>query len=300
MIFEFLLVFVFRIHASSQLCSLLSIVIVTSVTPTAPNVTLIDAVYRHLRATSCLERVPVIVGLHLRPDSDASAVATQYERNLRDWVQQSTSNTVLHVSPFANAEAAFLRAILQVETKYYLFWEHDWMFCRQVPLRSVLLEMERTSGPVVNYVKFNKQTNVPHAPPRFDVLMTPCRHCEYVPLLFTPSWSNNPHIARTLFFRERCSSLLNGNETAPTVNGFMEKAITKAIWRRLAAGGVVATERQWGTYVYGHMDGGRVLQHVNGAYFRGAVRRFSCDAARYGAMWSELTRLIRNESILNY
>lgn len=295
-----LLLFFTESYCCSTICSTISVVLVTSVMPTSPNVTLIDAVYSHLRGISCLERAPFIIGLHLNPTKDLQ-IRMQYEENLRTWIQHSTSNTSLLVSAFSNAEAAFLRAISKVKTKYFLFWEHDWMYCRQIPIRSVLLEMERTNGPVVNYVKFNKQMNVPHAPPRFDVLMAPCRYCEYVPLLFTPSWSNNPHIARTQFFMQRCAPLLDNNESAPTVNGFMEKAITKAIWRQLAARGVDETERAWGTYVYGHMESGRVLQHINGAYLKGAMRRFLlCDATRYGAMWNVLTQLITNESILNY
>lgn len=283
-----------------SLCSSLSIVIVTSVTPTSPNTTLIDAVYRHLRSISCLESAPVVIGVHLNPIK-ALQVRTQYEANLRQWVQRATSRTSLLISHFSNAETAFLHAILSVRTKYYLFWEHDWMFCRQVPIKSVLLEMERTSGPIVNYVKFNKQSNVPHAPPRFDVLMASCKKCDFVPLLFTPSWSNNPHLARTDFFRKRCAPLLSSDETAPTVNGFMEKAITKAVWRDLAARGVDATERLWGTYIYGHMESGRVLQHVNGAYLQGTQVRFAlCEATRYGTNWDEMVRLITNETILDY
>lgn len=248
-----------------NICNDLTVIILTSPTVSSPNITLVNAVYEHLRQVPCLSFSQFLVSLHTKPD-DLRPSTQLYEKRLYAW-QTEMSNVKLLVWRMNNAEVAITSAIQTVKTKYYLFWEHDWLFCRRVSMEAILLEMEATSN--INYVRFNKMVNIPRPPPRSDIVLIPCIRCRFVSLMFTPSWSNNPHIAKRDFFIERCARLLNQNADARTRPGFVESAITAVIRKDLHSNGAEAAEDMWGTYVYGQINEETMLRHINGRRFHG-------------------------------
>lgn len=163
-----------------SICNDLTVIIQTSPTVSSPNITLVNAVYEHLRQVPCLSVSQFLVSLHTKPD-DLRPSTQLYEKRLYAW-QTEMSNVKLLVWHMNNAEVAITSTIQTVKTKYYLFWEHDWLFCRRVLMEAILLEMEASRN--INYVRFNKVVNIPRPPPLSDIVLIPCIKCRFVSLLY--------------------------------------------------------------------------------------------------------------------
>lgn len=249
----------FVAYATINVCSTVSIVLVTSLVPSAPNVTLVETSLASLRRLSCLASAEAVISLHVPPSRSGDGRAAQYRQNLLRLVSGLT-NTRMIVSEVENAETAFARAITAIRTPLYLLWEHDWVFCRQVPLEDILLEMQSDAS--INYVRFNQRHNVV-TPFRFDSHLVPYPS-RFAPLLFTPSWSNNPHVARHSFFTQRCLPFLDRVGNRSTRMGFLEVPLTNQIRRSLTCCGVDAARADWGTFLYGHLGDPQVLAHLDG------------------------------------
>jgi hypothetical protein len=247
----------------SELCSrLLTIVIVTNAAGSAPDISMFVDGFQHLKDIACLNAARVLVGLHVNPD-DRSLKSSRYEHNIRTWHMKHITTSRLVVSYIRNIEASFVNFLSLVNTKYYLFWEHDWRFCRHVPIARIIHLMEYRQ-PAINYIRFNKDTNIVGTG-LYDAVLIPCQTCGRVPLLFTPSWSNNPHVARYSFFTETVKPPLEKNASASTSYGFFEWPTTLAIAQFMEQHGVNKTTLDWGTFLYGKLNDSRMVYHIDGA-----------------------------------
>ncbi len=256
------LVCLFVCAAVADVCKLLTVVIVTSPPASAPNISLFTSTYNYLREMPCASQARFMIGLHINPNRHEERFA-QYEKNIVEWRAQHKNDAVFVLARMNSVEVSFSRLLSLVETKYYLFWEHDWRFCRTIQLETVLHQME-LHGPAINYVRFNLKKTVVNTNGLYDAVLVPCQKC-MIPLLFTPSWSNNPHIARTSFFTEHCRTILQKDPDAAFQMGFLEWPLTQAISATMHREGVQNATDKWGTYIYGSLNDAQMIYHLDGA-----------------------------------
>lgn len=261
-----------------SLCERLSVIVTTNPISRDPEASLVISTLEYLRKFDCLRDVPFFVNLHINPDRSEEQGAELFAKFLKQAIDASPSvnQTNLVVSRMRSTEASFAHVITLVSTKYYLFWEHDWRLCRDVDIARVLEQMEQK--PDINYVRFNKKRN-DITPKEYDFVLSPCKDCDLIPLLFTPSWSNNPHIARKEFVVKKCLPLVSHDENRETYLGFFEWPITWRIAAYTRANGVENASASWGTYLFGEMGDGHLVYHLNGANFNRHVLALSPESA---------------------
>jgi hypothetical protein len=225
-----------------------------------------------LRAISFLVHVPPRSSLVTK---QAHAAASLYADSVERYVGALRAGKVAGLPRLAvdvvrvsgSVSDAIVDGIVNVSSDYYLFWEHDWVPCRRLPIAAVVEEMTAsavdTRRPTINYVRFAKHDLVARDDIKVnDRWFGPCADCS-LPLLEAVSWSNNPHVGRTRFFAERCAPRIARTGVLQS-GGFVEAPITQGMmWPDFAARGYAAFS-EWGTYVYGGLGMSASVLHTDG------------------------------------
>jgi hypothetical protein len=149
----------------------------------------------------------------------------------------------------------------------YLFLvEHDWEFCRDLDLVSLVQTFEEHDH--INYIRFNKRANIVKqvltSTRRVggDLYLLPDLKTD-VPLLHTPQYSNNPHIERMSKYREWCD-IVAANTVFSGKNGGaggFEHPLQEASLDDLKELGVEERNKRWGTCIYGKTGDPQTIKH---------------------------------------
>jgi hypothetical protein len=151
---------------------------------------------------------------------------------------------------------SILNLVNSVETDYFLWFEHDWEFVKEVNLNTLIQLMDNNSD--INYIRFNKRKNLTAVGDRilkeFNI--------DNINLCATNLWSNNPYIARTSFWKNTWIPLLVNNTGRQYVT--IERELEIAYSNIISAIGFDRAVKTWGVFIYGKYGDTNVVNHLNG------------------------------------
>jgi hypothetical protein len=230
--------------------------------PSAPSSKLVHMVINNLLLKTNMDHtVPIHIGFDKRNNRE---IDSEYEKNLKQLkdiypnlkVIVNSSNTE---DPIVTAPQNFINLIDSVETKYYLFWEHDWIFKRSIDLRPILKEMN--SNDSINWIKFsqfpNNNTVVDFIPEQFKEE----NPSSTIPLIPTNRWSNNPYICRTSVFQDWWKTFVYPTDEE---GGFVEGPLNVFFKYYMEKQGLEKTMKTFKCFIYGNWNDESLVTHLNG------------------------------------
>jgi GR25 family glycosyltransferase involved in LPS biosynthesis len=162
-------------------------------------------------------------------------------------------------------------ALEKVQTPYFIFLEHDWVFLQKnrIEFKKLVETMNKYS--FVNAVWFNKDDNQLRG---FEIcgdkngMVTPYEkelRIDEIDLVTTIRWSNNPVIFRTSKMKEWFDSYVDNPTIGISHQGqynlednmirVYRETIEKNDWNEI--------KDQWGTYLYGNIGEGQLVGHTD-------------------------------------
>lgn len=233
----------------------LTVLIPTHFINSAPNTKLVQRVVSELENTFPeIEGTPCMINYDMPPEKEDDHLL--YFDNLKE------IKTVLDLDVFyttGGQRKSFLNIINKVQTKYFMFIEHDWVFVKQPDIHDLIGIMEVDSH--INYIGFNKRSN---KKVRTDFIL---QKSKYPNLLKTSRWSNNPYIARTSKWKESWMELVNSDKSRLKKPRRQVEYIMNKYWKDIDTKGFDKAHEEWGIYLYGNIDDSRVVQHLDGNKF---------------------------------
>jgi hypothetical protein len=159
----------------------------------------------------------------------------------------------------------------KVQTDYFLFLEHDWVFLDRHSIDYGHLLQAFDKYDFINAVWFNKDDNNLKA---FDICddingsMTPFMRdlrIEEIPLITTCRWSNNPAIFRASKMKEWFNEKIN-NEYVNIIHQEchnIEEAMIPLYKKEILNYGWNKIKNNWGTFLYGDIGDGPYVGHTD-------------------------------------
>lgn len=140
----------------------------------------------------------------------------------------------------------FIRSLTGSEGAYAMMLEHDFVFRASRISHSLPQMLERMAADEMNYLRFNKRTNLPAA---YDYAVLPAGD-EQFPMCRVNGRSNNPHLIDVDYYRRMVAPLLSapGGDMIGLEGGLC----------RFTGGG----------FVYGGPGHPRTVQHLDGRRLR--------------------------------
>lgn len=247
-----------KTEVSGQYCGMDQIV------PSAPSTKLISTVLTNLlEKTNLPSTVKINIGFDKRRGRQ---IDEQYEENLKSLVSVYPNlKVVVNESdindPITTAPNNFVRLINSVKTKYYLFWEHDWIFLRQVNIDAIIDELNKNNK--INWIKFSQFPNnntIPgvHFIPEEFKDNNPSNN---IPLIPTTRWSNNPYICRTDIFQNWWSTFIYPTNDE---GGFVEGPLNVFFKYYVEKLGKQKAMEIFKCFIYGNWNDPPIVSHLNG------------------------------------
>lgn len=232
--------------------------------PSAPSTKLISTVLTNLFETTDLSpSIKINIGFDKRKGRQ---IDEQYEENLKNMISLYPNlKVVVNESeiddPITTAPNNFLKLINSVRTKYYLFWEHDWIFLRKINIEEILTELDRNNE--INWIKFSQFPNnntVPgvHFIPEEFKDNNPS---SVIPLIPTTRWSNNPYICRTEIFQKWWSTFIYPTNDE---GGFVEGPLNVFFNYYIKKLGKEKALQVFKCFIYGKWNDPAIVSHLNG------------------------------------
>ena len=136
-----------------------------------------------------------------------------------------------------------------IDTPYILFWEHDFILQKSIPLDSIIKVMDSDNG--INYIRFNKRENQKASKINSIDGWFEQDPIKPIPLIKFCGYSGNPHIERTSWFNSFCRPLIN-NIPVKKKNS-IERAMNLYILKEKRKRRPDDIHKEVGSYVYGNI-----------------------------------------------
>lgn len=226
-----------------------------------PSTILIETILKDLFEKTDLEiDTKIHIGFDKRKGRD---IDNQYEKNLSKLQDKYPGlKVIVHESesydPQITMPASFTKLIDSVETKYYMFWEHDWLFVDQIRISDILTEMD--SNDKINWIRFNQFNNnndfIPIIAEEFID-----NNIAKIPLLPCLRWSNNPYICRTSIFQNWWKTFVY---VCLEEGGQMEGAVCVFFDFYVKKQGLQKTLEEFKCFIYGKWNDMPTVHHLEG------------------------------------
>lgn len=135
-----------------------------------------------------------------------------------------------------------------IKTPYIFILEGDWVFLKDIDLQNVVNIMDKY--PFINYIRFNKRENIVFEP--FDFVLEKEDKVNEMDLLRIFSYSGNPHIVRTAYFKDTVIPVISKSYWYNHPKRGLEAAMTD----------YVSSNEFQGTYLYGKLNDPPVVKHI--------------------------------------
>jgi hypothetical protein len=139
-----------------------------------------------------------------------------------------------------------------INSKYIFNLEHDWSIEKHINLNKIMDIMDKYN--YVNYIRFNKRNNIIFDP--FDSVLEKEDKITEIPLLKTWSYSGNPHIVRTEFFKKIVVPQIRDSIWKGHHKRAMEAPMTELIKS------YPEDFYKYGTYIYGDFNDEAIVRHI--------------------------------------
>lgn len=233
----------------------------TNFVESSPSTRLLETVIANLEKQTGLKDYRHII--HFDMPRRPEAKHRQYAESLRKLGRE------LICSTYAGLKGAYLKVLPTIDTPYFVFLEHDWLFLEEIDLNRLAEILDENK--YINYIKFNKRKN---ALAGWDIKL---EEEARAPIPLTKCWiiSNNPHIARTSVAKSKWLPLIDSprNRWAKPYGDHagafgVEDPLTHAIKEDVKKMGFAKAHTLWGTYIYGPLNYPPVIKHIDGKAFK--------------------------------
>ncbi len=151
----------------------------------------------------------------------------------------------------------------EATTPYYLWFEHDWQFIKDMDLNTLIDTLETDN--TVHYIRFNKRFTQNEG---CDSNLWPKKNSK-IPLVGTDGWSNNPYFCRRstalnwyTIMDETKKGIIGdfGDKYDPTIEVFLQDYSRNLLKDK--------KHEEWdqdlGIYILGKLNDPPVIKHING------------------------------------
>ena len=149
-----------------------------------------------------------------------------------------------------------------IDTDYYLWWEHDWKFLNSMELSRFIEIMDKYD--YINYIRFNKRENINVG---CDRILKTADDISEMDLLITNGWSNNPYFGRAskmLCWYELMETSMNDWNTYKNFHPTIERTLQEKMRADIDKLGIDEASKEWGVFIYGKLNGKQRVLHTNG------------------------------------
>lgn len=235
---------------------------IEQIVPSAPSSKLVFNIINDLLQKTNLDKsISIHIGLDKRKER---AIDQEYHINLEKLKEHFPNLKVIvneseTSDPIVTAPENFIKLIDSVKTKYYLFWEHDWIFKRPVNIKQIIDELDKNE--LINWIKFSQ------APVNNTVVQfIPEEHknenpSSIIPLIPTTRWSNNPYICRTDIFQKWWKTFVYPTDEE---GGFVEGPLNVFYNYYVQKQGLEAALNTFKCFIYGNWNDEAIVDHLNG------------------------------------
>lgn len=156
---------------------------------------------------------------------------------------------------------SIMNLINSVETKYFLWFEHDWQFVRDCKFKYLLDLMDSESN--INYIRFNKRDNIimncdsELLERKFNV------NDVDIVLCGTSGWSNNPYLGRLDNWKDQWMTYLH-EMPKKDQHVTIEVELQNLYRGDISKLGFEKALDKWGVYIYDKRGASKVVHHTNG------------------------------------
>jgi hypothetical protein len=154
---------------------------------------------------------------------------------------------------------SILNLINSVETKYFLWFEHDWEFNSNISLVSLLNLMDKYNN--INYIRFNKRSNIISGVDSMLKQYNYKLNNETYNLCATNGWSNNPYLGRKDNWDNFWLKILNNSKRKYVT---IELELQNEYRKDINELGFDKAIEKWGVYLYGNINNKKTVNHLNG------------------------------------
>lgn len=241
-----------------ELYKFITIVVPTNFVVSCPSTKLVKTVLDDLfQKFPFLQRCRVVISYDLKESGDGLV----YKNNLCK-LSLSYPNACV-VTSVGGQRKSFINGVNSVETPLLLLLEHDWIFERvEFDWSSIASAM--LMYPFVNHIKFNQRQNCVKNTDKFLLYE---ERVKEVPLLATPSVSNNPNLSKLRYWKDLVFPILSADVCALTTDdlGYQVEIplmeYHKTVLKSRGMRGHI------GTYIYGRLGDLAIVKHLDGKTF---------------------------------
>jgi hypothetical protein len=155
---------------------------------------------------------------------------------------------------------SIINLINAVQTEYFLWFEHDWHFKRDVNLIDLIQLMDNEKH--INYIRFNKRQNIVLNCDSQLLEQTFNINDKTIYLCGTDGWSNNPYLGRTDNWKTVWMHYLENNLRKQHIT--IELELQEEYRRQIAKDSFQSVLQKWGVYIYDRLGAPQTVHHVNG------------------------------------
>ena len=228
--------------------------------PSAPSSRMIEKIIEDIfsKTDLVIEECQINIGLDKRKNRHIDNV---YESNLRTLLEKYNGKLIVNESniddPIETAPNNFKKLIDSVETEYYLFWEHDWILNKNISIKDILSEMNKSDK--INYIRFSQNNTIPTEYVCFSLINEVVS--DLISLTPTLHWSNNPYICRTDVWKKWWINFIYPTDE---FGGFVEGPMNVFYKFTISKMGEVEALNRFKCYIYGNIEDMALVSHLNG------------------------------------
>ena len=238
----------------------ITILISTSMIPSHPSTAIISSAINSIREQ--LHSSPIIIMADGNNDPRYSAYLSTVESV---WCREKGNYFLQHHITHRHQSGMLSLAMAAVDTPYLLYWEHDWLPLPDIPWSAFCDLLSRGdfntiklhANPRVSpYYEHMMESRVMYQRDASGALVASDRHTDQralpvIPLIRTRQWSQNPHLSRTDFYRDKILPLVDGK--CDFIENVIHGIVASAPWD------------DWKTAIYNPADGDMMrVRHLDG------------------------------------
>jgi hypothetical protein len=227
----------------------LNIIITASYIKSHPSIKIIENTIQSLNYLKLPQNTKIIIANDYSEEKNFK----KYLLNLNNYlnninIQNVSSIKCIISSKWGHLTGNIRNAFTFVDGKYLLFVQHDFPFCKNIDICSIIQDMKNNI--FLKHIRFNKRSNIKCGWDAQNNLFGDIIQSDKNNYIRTGSWSDNNHITNYDYYN---SIVLNEcRDRKP-----MEKQLNKKIFNE-------KTHNKYGTYIYGNLNDSKAINHIDG------------------------------------
>jgi hypothetical protein len=243
----------------SYLKHMVTIITVSHVIPTAPDVSIIEKMLESVREyIEGAKYMNHIIFVDTKPNNPHNQ---QFIENMNKLRKTRPNLYVLEI-PNSGLKSNYINGIKLCKTPYMYFIEHDWIFNQKVPTTYFVDNMEKYND--VNYIKLSKRNNMEYG--GWDKILVHDERFKH--LVKTDSWTNHPHIVRHKKWLDDWLKVINPNIKAEKSYG-VEDVMYQQYQNDITQITFNNAHKKWGCYNWLSKTGLSPIKHLDGSQHYG-------------------------------